>query len=124
MKLLLPALVLAVSIAPGLAAAADVKPALELKPKAALMSSAPHTSAPFVAATQPDLHFASESPATRGNATARSWSCQSDHDLCYDVNNGGHIVYKPARNFMPDLPGLTPENISIKRDRIIFKYSF
>jgi hypothetical protein len=124
MKLLLPALALAAATTPLLASAADSKPALELKPKAAIMTSAPHSSAPFVAASQPELRLAAESPSAHGPGSSRAWSCQSDHDLCYDANNGGHIVYKPARQFMPDLPGLKPENISIKRDRIIFKYSF
>jgi hypothetical protein len=50
-------------------------------------------------------------------------SCESGRDLCYDQQSG-RIVYKAARNYMPDLPGLQAENISVKRDRIVFKYSF
>ena len=120
MKLLLLALAVAIVSAPQVAAANDA--ALELKPKAALMASVPHSTAPFVSAAQPQLQLAAAQPS-HGEARGRS-DCQSDHDLCYDPTNGGHIVYKPARNFMPDLPGLTPDNISIKRDRIIFKYTF
>jgi hypothetical protein len=33
-------------------------------------------------------------------------------------------VYKPARQYMPGLPGLQPESVSVKRDKIVFKYSF
>ena len=28
------------------------------------------------------------------------------------------------RQFMPDIPGLQRENISVKRDRIVLRYSF
>ena len=120
MKLLIPALALAAAAVPMAAAAAETKPALELKPKAALMAAAPHGYAPFVAAAaHPDLNLA---PPPSARAQSRS-SCAADHDLCYDAN-AGHIVYKPARQFMPQFRGLTPENISVKRDRIIFRYSF
>ena len=106
---------------PNMAGAADTRPALELKPKAALMAAVPNNSAPFVApASGPELHFA----PPRDNAPAQSRSsCNADRDLCYDANSG-HIVFKPARQFMPDLPGMTPENISVKKDRIILRYSF
>jgi len=50
-------------------------------------------------------------------------SCANATTLCYDPNER-RIVYKPARNLMPDLPGLTRENISVKRDRIVFRYTF
>jgi len=50
-------------------------------------------------------------------------SCGLDRPVCYDMNSG-HIVFKPARALMPEIPGLTPENISVKRDRIIFRYTF
>jgi len=53
---------------------------------------------------------------------SRSW-CENATTLCYDPNEH-RIVYKPARNFMPDLPGLTRDNISVKRDRIVFRYTF
>ena len=105
----------------NVALAADLRPALQLKPKAAMMAAAPNNSAPFVApAPGPELHFAPQrySPP----AQSRS-SCNADRDLCYDANSG-HIVYKPARQFMPGLPGMTPENISVKKDRIILRYSF
>ena len=58
----------------------------------------------------------------RGEQQSRS-SCNSDRSLCYDAASG-RIVYKPARALMPDIPGLTRENISVKRDRIVLRYSF
>lgn len=44
-------------------------------------------------------------------------------DLCYDLRDG-RIVYRRARDYMPRIDGLTPESVSLRRDRIIFKYSF
>ena len=104
-----------------MAGAADTRPALELRPKAALMAAVPSNSAPFVApASGPEMHYAP--PRDSAPAQSRS-SCNADRDLCYDANSG-HIVFKPARQFMPDLPGMTPENISVKKDRVVLRYSF
>jgi hypothetical protein len=105
----------------NVAGAADIRPALELRPKAALMAAMPSNSAAFVGpAPGPALHFAPQ----RDNPPPQSRSsCNADRDLCYDANSG-HIVFKPARQFMPGLPGMTPENISLKKDRIILRYSF
>ncbi len=44
-------------------------------------------------------------------------------DLCYDLADG-RIVYRPARNYMPSVTGLTPENVSLRHNRVVFKYSF
>lgn len=43
--------------------------------------------------------------------------------LCYDVREA-RIVYKPARKYMPTLPGLQPESISLRHNRVVLKYSF
>lgn len=43
--------------------------------------------------------------------------------VCYDMRDG-RVVYRRARAFMPKIDGLTPESISLRRDRILFKYSF
>lgn len=51
-------------------------------------------------------------------------ACESTvTDLCYDMADG-RIVYRPARAYMPSIGGLTPENVSLRRDRIVLKYSF
>jgi hypothetical protein len=122
MKRISFALAAVIATAPVFAAAADARPALELRPKAALMAAVPQGSAPFVAAAPgPELHLAA---AQRDVPQPQSRSsCTADRDLCYDANSG-HIVFKPVRQFMPGLPGMTPENISVKRDRIVFRYSF
>ncbi len=44
-------------------------------------------------------------------------------DVCYDIADG-RVVYRPARKFMPRLDGFNAESISLRRDRILFKYSF
>jgi hypothetical protein len=43
--------------------------------------------------------------------------------LCYD---GGHgqLVYRGARGYMPRIEGLTPESVTLRRSRLILRYSF
>ncbi len=105
------------------ALASDGKP-LQLKvPKAALTSGEPnHANAPFAMPVGGEPELALISRADPRHEQSRS-SCTSESVLCYDAASG-RIVYKPARAFMPDLPGFTRENISVKRDRIVFRYSF
>ena len=117
MNLLMVALTMSLSGAAS-AAGSEARPGLELQPKAALVA-APHASAPFVVPAEQPHFRVSDRPEPR---TERSPSaCESDRALCYDA---GHIVFKPARRFLPEIPGLQGENISLKRDRIIFRYSF
>ena len=47
----------------------------------------------------------------------------SASDLCYDLTEG-RVVYRPVRDYMPTLPGLRPENVSVRHDRVVLKYSF
>jgi len=54
-------------------------------------------------------------PAGACDATATS--------LCYDLADG-RIVYRPARAYMPQFDGLRAESISLRRDKLVFKYSF
>jgi len=103
------------------AIANDAKP-LQLKvPKAALTTSTPAATAPFAIPMGEPEPMLMPPPDAR-QAQSRS-SCENATTLCYDATER-RIVYKPARNLMPDLPGLTRENISVKRDRIVFRYSF
>ena len=44
-------------------------------------------------------------------------------DICYDAS-AGHVVVRPAREFMPHINGLTPENLSVRHNRVLFTYSF
>ncbi|HUQ29453.1 MAG TPA: hypothetical protein VM051_12725 [Usitatibacter sp.] len=105
------------------ALASEGKP-LQLKlPKAALAASAPnYSNAPFAMPIggEPELALIPRNDLRQEQSRS---SCSSESALCYDAASG-RIVYKPARNLMPDLPGFTRENISVKRDRIVFRYSF
>jgi hypothetical protein len=96
---------------------------LQLRPQAALaMPAAPHTYAPFVLPMtgEPELDLL---PRRGERQELSRSSCAGERSLCYDPGSG-RIVYKPARALMPGIPGLTPENISVKRDRIVLRYSF
>jgi hypothetical protein len=123
MKLVVLALALGFAALPKVAAAVETNP-LQLRAKAALMAPGAvpgHQSAPFVSpalSPEPDLDLAPRHEALQQRSHS---SCATDSALCYDA---GHIVFKPARRIMPDIPGLTRENISVKRDRIILRYSF
>lgn len=123
MKLLILAIAIGLAAAPRGAGAADAKtnPPLQLKPKAAISTIAAHSSAPFVVPMgEPELDLL---PRRDSRLEQSRSSCSGDRSLCYDPNSG-RIVYKPARALMPDIPGLQRENISVKRDRIILRYSF
>ncbi|HET9652929.1 MAG TPA: hypothetical protein VFP36_12090 [Usitatibacter sp.] len=123
MKLLVIALATTSVMAPNQSPATETEKALQLRPKSLMTTTAgmPHNYAPFVTpSAEPKLGLAQ--PRHEARDVSRS-SCKADQALCYDAASG-HIVYKPARQFMPDLPGLTPENISLKRNRIVFRYSF
>lgn len=121
MKLIVVALAVGAMGAPKGEASEANAPALKLKPKAALVVPAQSRSAPFLAPTgEPELELV---PRPDARLEASRSSCSGDRSLCYDPGSG-RIVYKPARALMPDLPGLQPENISVKRDRIVLRYSF
>ena len=121
MKLALLAMALVTATPKGEAAEAQ-PPVLQLKPKAAIVSTISERNAPFAASpsAEPVLELL---PRPDPRQEASRSSCSGERSLCYDPGSG-RIVYKPARAFMPDIPGLRPENISVRRDRIVFRYSF
>ena len=105
------------------AMASDMR-SLELRPKAALAAAsavpAPHSAAPFLApGPERQVDFTPQ-PEVRHMSNS---ACGMDREICYDMTTG-RIVFKPARALMPEIPGLTRDNISVKRDRIIFRYTF
>ena len=119
------AIALTVALASAPASATDVaapKAPLQLKPKAAIATlTPPHRFAPFVMPlSEPDPELL---PRRDERLEQSRSSCSGDRSLCYDPNSG-RIVYKPARALMPDIPGLQRENISVKRDRVVLRYSF
>ena len=113
--------------APALAARA-AEPVVDLSMRAkAVASSGPvkASSAPFTAPAAagrdpwPELalHEEQEMRGPRG-------SCEySTRDVCYDVADA-RLVYRPARRYMPRIGELTPENVQLRPNRIVFKYSF
>lgn len=137
MRMLLLVLAFVLAAAPFAALAASPeggeKALLRIIPKEAIASSIRASTrssalsgsaserAPFLFSDEEGLavDFAPHPESRRGSPS----SCEGDKTLCYDPSNG-HIVYKPIRNFMPHIPGLQRENISLNRHRILFKYSF
>ena len=121
MKLAITAVLLVIAAA----APQAVRAALELAPKAALAAASsiapPHTAAPF-SSPSPQLSEVDFSPVPEVRHMSNS-SCGMDREICYDMESG-RIVFKPARALMPQIRGLTADNISVKRDRIIFRYTF
>lgn len=43
--------------------------------------------------------------------------------LCFDYRTG-RALYKPMRKLLPDIPGMTPHNLSIRRNRVVAEYTF
>jgi hypothetical protein len=77
--------------------------------------------APFTAARSPlpDFTPAREEARFRGPSGA----CESGASICYDLGEG-RIVFRPARRYMPKLGELEPDSISLRPNRITFKYTF
>jgi hypothetical protein len=123
MKLSILAITAAIAAAPRVAGAteANAQPPLELKPKAAISAISAHNSPPFVIpGPEPELDLLPRRDARLEQSRS---ACSGSRSLCYDPGSG-RIVYKPARMLMPDIPGMQRENISVKRDRIVLRYSF
>jgi hypothetical protein len=76
------------------------------------------TSASSAGDTMPPLPMMGETEqlGVRNNGCA-------NRDVCYDYVSG-HIVVRPAREYMPRMNGLTPENLSVRHNRVTFTYSF
>lgn len=118
----LAAIALAISFASPTAEASEARSTqpLQLKPKAAIIGV--HRHAPFFSPSgePPELELV---PKSDERHEASSYSCSGERSLCYDPTTR-RVVFKPARALMPDFPGLQRENISVRRDRIVFRYSF
>jgi hypothetical protein len=95
---------------------------LQLRPKSALALAPAHDAAPFVVhpLVEPEITVLPQ-PLSRPNESRSA--CDGASAVCYDPSSG-RIEVASARNFMPDIPGLRRETISVKRDRILFRYSF
>lgn len=128
MRRLLAAIAVAVAAPAGLPALAADNGGVELSVRsrdqaAALSAIAGKTAqAPFRTGRDPlpEILLREEQEARGGPRGA----CETTtSDFCYDLA-GGRVVYRKARAYMPKIDGLRAESISLKRDRILFKYSF
>jgi hypothetical protein len=125
---LLAAAFLLAALSPA-ADAEEVRPAepksLQLRPKTGIIEL------PLALQREPSLVQPGQPPSldylTRVEDVrmkdSRSSCDRAGQSLCYD-SGSGKIVYKKTRDYMPEIPGLRPEHISVRRDRITFKYSF
>lgn len=66
--------------------------------------------------------FAAPEASARERGTGRA-TCSGDAALCYDGAER-RVVFRGARRYMPQIDGLRAESVSLRRDRIVFKYSF
>lgn len=88
-----------------------------------LLRTAPLTLRLPPAKAQPDV-VSTEAATVATYAASLPNSCdRAAGALCYDYRNG-RALYKPMRKLMPPIPGLTPHNLSIHRDKVILEYSF
>jgi hypothetical protein len=96
---------------------------LSLRTKALASSSvAPKSDAPFTAGRDPlpQLLLTEELERRGPNGTGCEFSARA---VCYDLTEG-RVVYRGARAYMPAIEGLTPESLSLRANRVTFKYSF
>ncbi|HLX23155.1 MAG TPA: hypothetical protein VKR38_07405 [Usitatibacter sp.] len=64
-----------------------------------------------------------QSEATPGWSGPSATCSANASAVCYDALDG-RIVYRGAREYMPKMDGFQPESVSLRRNGIIFKYSF
>jgi hypothetical protein len=94
----------------ALASAAVVTPASRL------------VEAPFTSARDPLPQLLLMEEQDRRNV--RGGTCEAAAtDLCFDAADG-RITYRGARKYMPQFDGLKPEAVSVRNNRVTFKYSF
>ena len=68
----------------------------------------------------PELLMRSEQESRVGPSGACDISAAA---LCYDMVDR-RVVYRSARRYMPAFDGLQAESVSVRRDKIVLKYSF
>ena len=97
-----------------------------LKSRALASAAAPvakqSSDAPFVSARDPLPILLMQEEQDRRSVGGGSCEAAARY-LCFDAADG-RIVYRSARKFMPQVDGLTPESVSVRSHRLIFKYSF
>lgn len=114
-----------VALFASLPVAAQANEGVELSVKSKSMAAsavpAKNVEAPFRVARDPLPELLMrEEQERRGPAGACQHNATS---LCYDIADR-RIVYRPARKYMPQMDGLRAESVSLRRDKIVLKYSF
>ena len=106
----------------GAGAVEGVEPALRSQSQAAVAATVTPRSAeaPFRARRDPMPELILREELDRRGPRS---SCEHAASLCYDLAEG-RVVYRPARVLMPTMEGLRAESVSLRRDKIVFKYSF
>ncbi len=85
-------------------------------------TATPAASLPSRPRTEAVRHISAyRAPAQQGYAP--SHCARNSQSLCFDYR-AGHVVYKPMRTLLPAIPGMTPHNLSFRRNRIVAEYSF
>ena len=104
--------------APGFAL--EIDPTTRQKAVAAASVVAPQVAAPSITHNPlPDLPNGMDA-----NGRGLSGACNAGGtELCYDYKER-RLVYRPTRNWMPEISGFKAEHISVRRDSVVFKYSF
>lgn len=125
MRLAMLTLMAAIASAGGLTPAlADEPVMLKLRPKSALIVATPVAKyAPFVDNYREEFPEVALRAEAESKDVPNSCSAADSHSLCYDYKRG-RAVFKPTRNWMPDIPGMHRESITLKRDKLAFNYSF
>jgi hypothetical protein len=98
-----------------------VEPTLRTKALASAVSVTKHENAPFTTGRDPlpQVLLLEE----RARLTPRADCEFSAKDLCYDLADA-RVVYRPARKYMPEVTGLKAESLTLRHNRVVFKYSF
>ena len=116
---------IAVTATLSLALAAQANDGVELTLRTKALASAgsvtKHADAPFATGRDPLPQVLLLEEQAR--LTPRGDCEFTAKDLCYDLADR-RIVYRPARNYMPGVDGLKAESVSLRHNRIVFKYSF
>ncbi len=122
--------IVATAVFASLAFTAQANDGLDLSAKRAVATAAAPISskqvdAPFTAAALgrdplPQLLLMEEQERRLGLKSACDAAATT---LCYDAADG-RVVYRGARNFMPQISGLRAESVSVRGNRVTFKYSF
>jgi hypothetical protein len=118
-------ILIATAVFASLAFTAQANDGLDVSAKKVVASTAVPASkqveAPFTAAHDPlPMLLVMEEQERRG---LRSTCDAAATTLCFDAADG-RIVYRGARNFMPQISGLRAESMGLRGNRVSFRYSF